>query len=168
MAWDLRGNYDDELARAAAFASVRDVARVDELFPAYPQDVNPPILTAADLPSDGVQPASATPTALDLATRDLQRALASAAAALAAVPHLVGEGEGVGSNSWVVAGDHTESGKPLLANDPHLGISAPGVWAQVGLRCAEVSAQCPFDVAGFSFAGMPGVVIGHNATSPGA
>ena len=47
---------------------------------------------------------------------------------VAAVPHLMGEGEGVGSNSWVVSGELTESGKPMLANDPHLGISAPGIW----------------------------------------
>ncbi len=160
MAWDLRGNYDDELSRARAYASVRDVARVDELFPAYPYDLNASILTADDL----VTPtAAAAPGAvLDLDDSGIQRALDSASKALAAVPHLVGEGEGVGSNSWVIAGEHTASGKPLLANDPHLGISAPGVWAQVGLRCSTVDEACPYDVSGFSFAGFPGVVIGHN------
>lgn len=163
MAWDLRGNYDDELARAAAFSSVGDIARVNELFPTYPQDLNQPILSAAEvLPTQIVQ-TSATTTPLDLGDADVQAAMASASAALAAVPHLLGDGEGVGSNSWVVSGDRTESGKPLLANDPHLSISAPGIWEQVGLRCADVSAECPFDVSGFAFAGMPGVVIGHNA-----
>ncbi len=39
----------------------------------------------------------------------------------------------------------------------------PSVWTQVGLHCNTVTAECPFDVAGYSFAGMPGVVIGHNA-----
>ncbi len=171
MAWDLRGNYAEELARATIFGSVQDVARVEELFPPYPQDLNRPILDAADLTAgavpraDLVVPASAPEdgTAGDLASPDLQRALASAEEALAAVPHLVGEGEGVGSNSWVVSGEHTSSGLPLLANDPHLSISAPGVWTQIGLRCAEVSAECPFDVSGFSFAGFPGVIVGHNA-----
>lgn len=161
MAWDLRGNFDDELGRAAAFSVIGDVARVDELYPAYPQDLNAPILTAEDLPSE-VSTTSAA-TSLDLTSDDLQRAMESAHKALAAVPHLVGDGEGVGSNSWVVGGQLTESGKPILANDPHLGISAPGVWAQVGLRCSKVSSQCPYDVSGFSFAGIPGVVIGHNA-----
>lgn len=160
MAWDLRGNYDDELGRAAAFSTIGDVARVDQLYPAYPQALNAPILTGADLPST-VTPAAAT-TSLNLSDDDLQRAMASARKALEAVPHLMGDGEGVGSNSWVVGGALTVSGKPLLANDPHLGISAPGVWEQVGLRCADVSAACPYDVSGFSFAGMPGVVIGHN------
>jgi penicillin amidase len=165
MAWDLRGNYDEELERAASYSSIGDVARVDELFPAYPQDRNLPILAAADLPLAPVQQAaSTTTTPLDLNSADLQEAMASAAAALAAVPHLMGDGEGVGSNSWVVSGDLTESGKPLLANDPHLGISAPGIWQQIGLRCDDVSAACPYDVSGFAFAGMPGVVIGHNAS----
>src|SRR5690606_23838919 len=50
-----------------------------------------------------------------------------------------------------------------LANDPHLGVSAPGIWHQVGLHCREVSTLCTFDVSGFDFAGMPGVIIGHNA-----
>ena len=161
MAWDLRGNYDDELSRAAAYSTIGDVARVDQLYPAYPQELNSPILTRADVPGT-VTDAAAT-TGLDLAQGDLQRAMASAQKALSAVPHLLGDGQGVGSNSWVVGGGLTTSGKPLLANDPHLGISAPGVWEQVGLRCAQVSAACPFDVSGFSFAGMPGVVIGHDA-----
>nr|WP_210728448.1 penicillin acylase family protein [Cellulomonas septica] len=161
LAWDLRGNYDRELARARTFASVQDVARVEQLFPAYPQDVNQPILSAEQV-GQGATTTAAT-TGLDLAGDDLQAALASAQRALDAVPHLVGDGEGVGSNSWVVSGRYTESGAPLLANDPHLGISAPGIWAQVGLRCAEVTAECPYDVTGFANAGMPGVVIGHNA-----
>ena len=51
---------------------------------------------------------------------------------------------------------------PLLANDPHLGIQMPSIWYQIGLHCRPVSAACPYEVAGFSFAGVPGVVIGHN------
>jgi penicillin G amidase len=161
MAWDLRGNYDDELSRARSFASVRDVEKVDQLFPEYPQALNAPILTAADRAEDVRETAATQP--LNLRDADVQRAIDAADEALSAVPHLVGEGEGVGSNSWVVAGSHTASGKPILANDPHLSISAPGVWQQVGLRCAQVGTECPYDVSGFSFAGMPGVVIGHNA-----
>ena len=51
----------------------------------------------------------------------------------------------------------------LLANDPHLGISMPSIWYINGLHCAVVDAACPFDVAGVSFPGVPGVVLGHNA-----
>ena len=78
-------------------------------------------------------------------------------------PRCSATGDGIGSNGWVVGGDHTASGAPILANDPHLGISLPGVWSQVGLHCREVTETCPLDVAGFSFSGVPGVVIGHNA-----
>ncbi|QCB94473.1 penicillin acylase family protein [Cellulomonas shaoxiangyii] len=164
MAWDLRANYDDELARALTYQSVPDVARVEQLFPAYPQDRNLPILDAASVAQQAAQTVAADVDLTEvLGEADLQEALAAADRALAAVPHLVGEGDGVGSNSWVVAGEHTASGAPLLANDPHLSISAPGIWSQVGLRCAQVDDACPFDVSGFALAGLPGVVIGHNA-----
>ena len=39
----------------------------------------------------------------------------------------------------------------------------PGIWVQMGLHCTTVSAECPLDVAGFTFSGVPGVIIGHNA-----
>lgn len=60
------------------------------------------------------------------------------------------------SNNWVVSGKHTASGKPLLANDPHLAPSAPPIWYMVHLTAPGVR------VAGVSAAGLPGVVIGHN------
>ena len=63
----------------------------------------------------------------------------------------------------MVSGEHTATGKPLLANDPHLGPALPSIWTQMGLHCTRVSAACPFDVAGFTFSGVPGVVIGHTA-----
>lgn len=79
------------------------------------------------------------------------------------MPALLGRGDGIGSNSWVVDGKHSATGSPLLANDPHLGTTVPGVWMQMGLHCTTVSDACPLDVAGFTFSGVPGVVIGHNA-----
>ncbi|WP_127131263.1 penicillin acylase family protein [Georgenia sp. SYP-B2076] len=93
----------------------------------------------------------------------VQRALADASAAVSAVPVMIGEGEAIGSNSFVVAGAHTSTGKPMLANDPHLRLSAPGIWYQVGLHCTKATPECTFDVSGFSFSGMPGVIIGQNA-----
>ncbi len=171
MAWDLRGNYDQELGRATSFAAVHDVDRVNELFPAYPQELNAPIVAASALTPRAVPtlasaevPAAsaAADKPLNLSSKNLQRAVSAATDALSAVPHLLGDGDGIGSNSWAVAGSHTTSGKPILANDPHQSISAPGTFAQVGLHCAKVTAACPFDVAGFSFAGFPGVIIGHN------
>ncbi len=93
----------------------------------------------------------------------VQRALGTLRDRLDAMPAPFGSGDGLGSNSWVVSGDRSETRQPIIANDPHLGVSLPGIWMQVGLHCAPVTADCPLDVAGFSFSGVPGVIIGHNA-----
>ncbi|MBN1311828.1 MAG: penicillin acylase family protein [Anaerolineae bacterium] len=69
---------------------------------------------------------------------------------------------GIGSNGWVISGKLTTTGKPLLANDPHLNIQIPSMWYEVGLHCAPKTSECPYDLRGFSFAGAPGVVLGHN------
>lgn len=61
-----------------------------------------------------------------------------------------------GSNSWVLAGSRTESGKPLLANDPHLEISLPPIWFEIHLVCPSLNA------VGVSLPGIPMVIIGHN------
>ena len=61
-----------------------------------------------------------------------------------------------GSNNWVVAGSKTSSGKPLLADDPHLGLASPSVWYQTVL---EGPGQL---VSGVIFAGIPGIILGHN------
>ena len=63
---------------------------------------------------------------------------------------------GMGSNNWVVAGSKTTTGKPLLANDPHLLVQMPAIWMEMHLSCPE------FDVAGVSLPGLPGIAIGHN------
>ncbi|WP_232688259.1 penicillin acylase family protein [Halobacterium zhouii] len=63
---------------------------------------------------------------------------------------------GVGSNSWVVGGEHTESGKPIVANDPHLSLMAPPVWYQQHLAAGD------YDVRGVTFPGVPFVIIGEN------
>ncbi|MDX6695626.1 MAG: penicillin amidase [Blastocatellia bacterium] len=60
------------------------------------------------------------------------------------------------SNNWVVSGKHTETGQPLLANDPHLQPSAPSIWYMVHLSAPGLRA------AGVSVSGLPGIAIGHN------
>jgi len=60
------------------------------------------------------------------------------------------------SNNWVVSGKHTASGKPLLANDPHIPASAPNVWYQTELIAPGIH------VAGVTFPGLPGIIVGHN------
>jgi penicillin amidase len=63
----------------------------------------------------------------------------------------------------VIAGARTSTGKPMLANDTHLAAQMPSIWYEIGLHCTPKGDSCPFEVAGFSFAGAPGVIIGHNA-----
>ena len=74
----------------------------------------------------------------------------------------LGFGQGGASNSFAISGDLTETGKPLLANDPHMGINMPNLWHEVGLHCVEKSADCVYDVRGFALPGVPGILIGHN------
>lgn len=61
-----------------------------------------------------------------------------------------------GSNDWVVSGAHTVTGKPLLANDMHLGHQMPNLWYETHLQSGN------FDVVGVTLPGMPYVIVGHN------
>ncbi|MCQ0000901.1 penicillin acylase family protein [Streptomyces sudanensis] len=205
MAWDLRGNMQDEIDRSL-MASRLDPEQIEGLYPRYPYKTHRPIvegfkapggsgdgegegtgegglqsgglqdggLQGGGLQGGGLQGGSgaggsgqsgqgagaATP---EEAASGLQSQLAALSEALDSVPALLGpNGDGIGSNSWVVSGRHTTTGKPLLANDPHLAPQLPSVWYQMGLHCRTVSAACRYDVAGYTFAGMPGVIIGHN------
>lgn len=85
---------------------------------------------------------------------NLARSAATEAQSLAQIG-LYAEGLAA-SNNWVVSGKHTATGKPLLANDPHLAASAPSIWHLVNLSAPGVH------VAGVTSPGLPGVVIGHN------
>jgi penicillin amidase len=151
MAWDLRGNMDSEIERAILLKTLTP-EQVVELFPAYPGD-HPVII-----------PEMGQVSALPINRRSLPALdFSSVQARFSVLDELLGpSGAGIGSNSWAVSGSLTGTGMPLLANDPHLGIQMPSIWYQIGLHCRPMSDACPFEVAGFSFAGVPGVVIGHN------
>jgi penicillin G amidase len=192
MAWDLRSNLEDELQRARLAAVDLGAGRsVADLYPDYDAQRFPPIIpdggtvedgvfvaapqrasgaTGTALPDPGTAEDSATVLAGAAATPSLDdgisAVLAAAADALDASPSLIGGGaeSGIGSNSWVVAGSRSATGGALLANDPHLAPGQPGLWYQVRLRCAPVGPECPYDVAGYSFSGVPGIVIGRNDT----
>ena len=71
-------------------------------------------------------------------------------------PPVAGESLTPGSNAWAVSGAHTTSGKPILANDPHLAIRIPSIWYMIQLKGGGL------DVSGASIPGVPGVIIGHN------
>ena len=178
MAWDLRSNLEDEIDRALLATTLKP-EQVAELHPGYDYAGHPTITGLGDGDASAVTPdakpvrdggsagaaqgATGTDPLASVPAADYRAELQQVAESVDALPRLMGPaGDDIGSNSWVVAGAHTATGKPLLANDPHLGASMPSVWYQVGLHCAAVGPTCPFDVAGYSFSGFPGVIIGHN------
>jgi penicillin G amidase len=135
MAWDLGGNWSTELLRMRLSLKL-PVTRINELLPPYPGE-HP--LATADY--------AALFRGLHVDGRLGQQALA------VAPPSGV---EGVGSNNWVLSGSRTATGRPLLANDPHLKLSVPAPWY---LARIEVPGM---HVAGATMPGLPGVVLGQN------
>lgn len=146
MAWDLSKNWRDELLRMR-LAQTLPLARIHELLPPYPGDAPLEIADLKTLYSSleqgGVQLAGET-----------DRLLAAAAQLVAQAPG--GPPEGLGSNNWVVNGTRSASGKPLLANDPHLGLTAPPVWYFAHLSVAGQN------VIGATLPGVPAIVLGRN------
>jgi penicillin G amidase len=130
MAVQLGGNYRGELLRARMARTIT-AADLAFLYPEYPT-VAP--TTLADM----------LPVYRRLALDRLYDAL----------PTVVGPN--YASNSWVVDGKHSGSGKPLLANDPHLAFGTPGFWYLARLKTPQ------HEIAGGTVAGVPLVVIGHN------
>ncbi|MET8127220.1 penicillin acylase family protein [Streptomyces sp. NPDC005065] len=169
MAWDLRGNMQEEIDRSL-MTSRLSKEQIEELYPAYPYDKHRPIVDQGAISSvTGAFDPAATSSAgvgantVQGATEGLNTQLSSLSDTLDEIPALLGpNGNGIGSNSWVVSGTYTTTGKPLLANDPHLAPQLPSLWYQMGLHCRQLSATCRYDTAGYTFSGMPGVIIGHN------
>jgi penicillin G amidase len=149
MAWDLGSNWNTELLRAR-LALTLPVARINELLPPYPGEA--PLATGdyAALMRSLKLGGSLTASSRSLSIRQIDHLQAIAP------PSGI---EGVGSNNWVVAGTHTASGKPLLANDPHLKITAPALWY---LARIEVTGRNGFKTAGATMPGLPMVVLGQN------
>ncbi|MEO8430580.1 MAG: penicillin acylase family protein [Acidobacteriota bacterium] len=160
MAWDLSGNATNEIRRAR-LSSLVGPPRAAELLPSgaplptilrdeewqSPSPERPADSEARPLPvrGDGSlaerEPGGTDPLAL--AAGGLER--------------FGFGGETVGSNSWVLAGSRTRSGRPILANDPHLGLRTPSIWYIARLEAPGLS------VEGATLPGLPGIVIGHNA-----
>lgn len=135
MAWDLGGNWTQEILRMR-LAQRLSPAQINGFLPPYPGD--------APLPTRDF---GALYRELHASLDDLNELMAMAP------PSGV---DGLGSNNWVVNGLKSVSGKPLLANDPHLGLSAPSLW-----YFAHLSAP-GLEVLGATLPGMPGVVLGRN------
>ncbi len=142
MAWDLDQNLDMErlLLEVVRTAGLEGARR---FFAPYRPDM-PTVLSGEEV---GLEP--------------------SARLAEVALSLYAGRDSGVGSNSWVLSGERTESGKPILANDTHLHVQMPSIWYEVGLHTVDrngnpVESRDALNVRGFSFPGHPLVVIGHN------
>jgi penicillin G amidase len=135
MAWDLGGNWTQELLRMR-LAQKLSLAQINAFLPPYPGDQ---VVPTQDYTNFYRQ--------LSGTTQQLT------AVAETAPPSYL---EGMGSNNWVVSGALSQTGKPLLANDPHLGLSAPALW-----YFAHLSAP-GLNVIGATLPGVPSVVLGRN------
>ncbi|WP_242045662.1 MULTISPECIES: penicillin acylase family protein [unclassified Calothrix] len=165
MAYDLGRNFEREIERTILLKTL-NLAQVEELFPPYPQDL-PVILPEEQKKQTGEEnnfdETELIASSIAQVTAEITPALQSLTQPMLAVEELIGSrGIGIGSNNWVISGKLTATGKPILANDPHLAVQMPSIWYEVGLHCTTKTAECPYNVTGFSFAGMLGIIIGHS------
>lgn len=160
MAFDLGGNMDSEITRAVLLKTLTP-EQLAEIVPPYPSDM-PVILPSFTPNASSPSLPQVTSTQVD-SIQAVLPLLTGLQDRLATLPAVLGNrSSGIGSNNWVISGELTTTGKPFLANDPHLAAQMPAIWYEVGLHCVEKGEACPYDVTGFSFAGAPGVIIGHN------
>ena len=141
MAWDLQGNMREEIERArAACPAAGGTGGRSSTRPIRTTSTarsSPPARSSSGqfVADDGIAAAAAASAASAVPPAALA-GLAAVQRRVDAVPALLGPpGTGLGSNAWAVSGSRTTTGKPLLANDPHLGPSMPSIWYQMGLHC---------------------------------
>lgn len=158
MAWDLGLSRDTEILRTRLHNLLGPKMAEEWLLPPWPLGKKKTILLDEDV--------RATYAADYDFLRNKQAAFASlevpAGEPACDLSSVLGETEGAGSNSWVAGGGMTKSGRALLANDPHLGIQHPSIWYEIALHCPDDGTGRPFDVSGFTFALIPGIMAGHN------
>lgn len=157
LAFNLSSNWSSELENAQ-IASKLGMAGFNAVKPEYSKPY-PSILRLDDykgkLNMAGLEPPRSKPAVISAA---LSTAMQSVEATAKTLREHYGMGyeNGLGSNNWVVSGSRTESGKPLLANDPHLGFQAPSLWYLADIKGDTISA------IGATLPGVPGVVLGRN------
>ena len=161
VALSLDGTWGTKYARAMVTDKVGPIV-ASALYPQYPA-ANPTLFasvnTAAPPTEVGAASRAATPTPMPASASETTSPPLSPnlLRGTTYLRQLLGSvRDALGSNDWVVDGTHTTTGKPLLANDPHLGINMPSIWYEVALRGGGL------DEIGFTFPGEPGIVIGHN------
>jgi penicillin amidase len=160
MAWDLGSSEMDYEIMHAVLLKTFTPEQIADLFPPYPSD-HPVVVPNFSLSTTN---SSAMTKAEDIQLlADMSPAFQDLAASIIKMESVFGpSGSGIGSNNWVIAGSRTTTGKPFLANDMHLSEMMPSIWYEVGLHCTPKGPDCPYNVTGYSFAGSPGVIVGHN------
>jgi penicillin amidase len=159
MAWNLSQNISSEIERAILLRSLTP-NQVDELFPPYPKE-HPIVVPQSNLTTGKAD----SPNSLSSFSA-ISSALLNVTQKLTIVNNFLeaeADRNDIGSNNWIISGQRTDTGKPIFANDVHLTPQMPSVWYEVGLHCTSNRSICPYKVVGFSFAGVPGIMIGHNA-----
>ena len=162
MIYDQSDKMDIELENISQLAAVGQ-SLYQDLHPAYRAD-RPTIIQKEDL-SASLEPPVAASNGLSQADLDLLISLASQLGEVRQAPKQLadlGFGLAGASNSFAVSGSKTENGKPLLANDPHMAVSMPSLWFEIGAQCVEKTPECIYNFRGFSLPGVPGILIGHN------
>ncbi|MEJ0062165.1 MAG: penicillin acylase family protein [Alphaproteobacteria bacterium] len=165
MALRLSANMRAELRRAS-LASASSAETVERLYPAYPANapitVNPKFMPLAPPPGtdavpepDDAAPGAPLQTPMPKSEKDgaLDPALGKAYDLLAESWPVQGRGA---SNEWVVSGARSATGKPLLANDPHLELEAPILWYLASITAPDMV------LTGATVPGLPGVLLGQN------
>jgi penicillin G amidase len=158
VAYELDYVYNTETLRSLLYGSLGKEMTDEWLTPPWPFGIKPSILEPEDLPDTNTLTTGSTVNP-GLSSLTVAQSFRSEVPDKKIFP---GHDSGFGSNNWVATGSLTESGKPLLANDPHLSIQMPSMWYEIGLHCPDDGTGAPFNVTGFAFTPAPGVVIGHN------
>ena len=146
MAYDLGGNWQKELQRLE-LSQYLTTKQVWEVMP--PNEPGDPVSNMdfsklyRELKVFHPRPGSAENKPLNLPTTELSQ-----------WEHMGGK-DGVGSNNWALSGKLSTTGKPLLSNDPHLGLSTPAIWYFAHLEAPGIN------TIGATLPGIPGVVLGR-------
>jgi penicillin amidase len=162
MSQDLGSNMEGELKNIEMIRAV-GLGMAADLLPPYRKDEMPYIVSDEELFIEG---GKKTDTGFGALDEELVSIVAALDTGLVGGFDLAdglafGKAGEAGSNSWVVSGTLTSTKTALLANDPHLSVQMPSIWYEIGLHCKENGGR-GINVRGFSFAGVPGVVVGHN------
>jgi len=163
MALDLGGNWGTEFARLSALQRI-GTEQLWQLMPPYPGEAPATAVDLAKLYRElGVYRDPSRTAAVEPRVAPASGNLVAQMTDLDEWTRGLGHLEGVGSNNWVVAGSRSQSGKPLVANDPHLGLSAPAIWYFARLKAPARAGGKPLDVIGATLPGLPSVVLGRTA-----